>query len=55
MREGKEVIIQEFLVKDNENYKLKPLGFIRDLEEETFFLQQLAKQHPFTTFSKWKQ
>ena len=36
MREGKEVIIQEFLVKDNENYKLKPLGFIRDLEEETF-------------------
>lgn len=55
MREEKKAIIQEFLVKDDENYHLIPLGFIHDLEEEVSFLLHLDKQLSFTTFPKWKQ
>lgn len=54
MIEGKEIIIREFLMKDDENYNLTSLGFIQDFEKEISFLLELNQDLSMTTFGEWK-
>jgi len=55
MNEKRAAIIREFLTKDNENYNLTLLGFIRNVEDETRFLQQLDNDTSTTSFPEWKR